>query len=48
MDENVILTAISSVGVPAAISFYLLMRVNETLKELTKVIVRLEARLGER
>lgn len=47
MDEA-LANIISSVGVPAAISFYLLIRVSKSLDQLTEVIVRLDTRLEER
>ena len=42
------MTLVSSVGFPAAVSFFLLVKVTGSLDELTKAIVKLDARLEER
>lgn len=36
--EDVLLNLISNVGVPTAIAFYVLVRVNHNLEELTKAV----------
>lgn len=41
MSEEVLSHIIGNVGVPAAICFYTLFRVNQTLKELTDAINKL-------
>lgn len=38
MSEELIANLLSNVGIPAAICFYVLFRVNQTLKELTAAI----------
>ena len=38
MSEEVIANLLSNVGIPAAICFYVLFRVNQTIKELTAAI----------
>lgn len=38
MTEELIANLLSNVGIPAAICFYVLFRVNQTLKELTAAI----------
>lgn len=38
MSEDVIANLLSNVGIPAAICFYVLFRVNQTIKELTAAI----------
>lgn len=38
MSEEVIANLLSNVGIPAAICFYVLFRVNQTTKELTAAI----------
>ena len=38
MTEELIVNLLSNVGIPAAICFYVLFRVNQTLKELTAAI----------
>lgn len=38
MSEDVIANLLSNVGIPAAICFYVLFRVNQTIKELTTAI----------
>jgi len=47
MEEN-ILAIVSSLGFPAAVSFFLLAKVCGSLDELTKAIVKLDAKLDER
>ena len=44
--EQFIAEILSSVGVPAAISFYVLMRVNATLERLTEAVTKIGAKLG--
>lgn len=46
--EEIWVTVLSSVGFPAAVSFYLLVKVTRSLDELTRAIVKLETRLEER
>jgi len=48
MSEESIIALVSSVGFPAAVSFYLLVKVSNSLDELSKTITRLETRLDER
>lgn len=38
MSEEVIANLLSNVGIPAAICFYVLFRVNQTMKDLTAAI----------
>lgn len=45
--EDAIIDAIANVGVPAAISFYLLVKVNHNLDELTKAVRDLSYTLKE-
>lgn len=45
MDEALI-TVLSSLGFPAAVSFYLLIKVTSSLDKLTRAITRLEVRIG--
>lgn len=45
MDEQ-LLNAVSNVGIPAAICFYTLVKVNATLAELTRAVTRLEKQLA--
>lgn len=42
--DGQIMEAVSSVGVPAVISFYLLIRIESSLNRLTEAINRLDAR----
>lgn len=41
MGEDIMIKLLGNVGVPAAICFYTLFRVNETLKDLTHAINKL-------
>lgn len=43
MPEDLITHVLGNVGVPAAVCFYTLFRVNQTLKELTDAINKLTA-----
>ena len=47
MEESFI-AVLSSLGFPAAVSFYLLVKVTGSLDELTQAIIKLDARLEER
>ena len=42
------MAVLSGIGFPAAVSFYLLVKVSNSLDELTKAITRLDARWEER
>lgn len=46
--EETFMALLSGVGFPAAVSFYLLVKVSNSLDELTEAIARLDARLEER
>ena len=46
-EEN-FLAIISSLGFPAAVSFYLLVKISGSLENLTRVIVKLDAKLDEK
>ncbi len=48
MPEELIVKTLANVGVPAAICFYTLFRVNQTLKELTEAINRLTCDMDKR
>ena len=48
MPEDVLLHLFSNIGVPAALCFYTLSRVNQTLKELTEAINRLTCDMDKR
>lgn len=41
--ESMLINAVSSVGIPAAISFYLLVRVQSSLDRMTEAVVKLTA-----
>ena len=45
MSEDFVLSLISGVGFPAAVSFYLLARVSNSIDKLTRAITRLETRI---
>lgn len=45
--EELIINAISNIGVPAAICFFLLVKVNRSLDELTKAVLDLSYTLKE-
>ena len=46
--EESFMAVLSGVGFPAAVSFYLLVKVSNSLDELTEAITRLDTRLEER
>jgi len=46
--EDAFVAVLSGVGFPAAVSFYLLVKVTNSLDELTRAITRLDARMKER
>ena len=48
MPEDVFLQLFSNIGAPAALCFYTLFRVNQTLKELTEAINRLTCDMDKR
>lgn len=43
--EEFLLNAVSNVGVPAVLAFYVLFRVNVTTEKLTEAILKLDAKL---
>lgn len=43
--EEFLLNAVSNVGVPAVLAFYVLFRVNLTMEKLTEAIIKLDAKL---
>lgn len=45
--EQIILDAISNIGIPTAIAFYVLIRVNQNLEELTAALHELRLQLKE-
>lgn len=45
--EDAIFGAVSSIGVPTAIAFFLLARVNSTLDRLNSTIIRLSAKIDQ-
>ena len=44
--EQFVVEVLSAVGVPAGISFYVLIRVNATLERLTEAITKIDAKLS--
>ncbi len=46
--EQLVVDALSSVGVPAGITFYVLVRVNATLERLTEAITKIDAKLAQK
>ena len=46
--EEMFLHALSNVGVPAALAFYVLFRVNQTLRDLTDAINKLTVDVDRR
>ena len=43
--EQFVVDVLATVGVPAGISFYVLVRVNATLERLTEAIMKIDAKL---
>ena len=46
--EDFVMNLVSNIGVPTAISFYLLLKVNHTLNELVKSVNDLTFRLAQK
>lgn len=46
--EDFIINILSNVGVPSAIAFYVLIRVNSNLNELSKAVTKLSYTLENR
>lgn len=48
MEEEILFKLLGNIGVPAAICFYTLFRVNQTLKDLTDAINKLTTDVDKR